>query len=81
MTVLTGGLFALAPLELHASEELPGDHTVGDAHHHSRDEEQNDEQQHIPGTQPQWEEKNRTQRGEKELDQGWEKTNRTHQMF
>lgn len=49
MTDLTSRLSALAHLKLHASEELSGDHPVGYAHHHSWDEEQNEQQQHIPG--------------------------------
>lgn len=45
---LTGGLLALAQLKLNAPVELSGDQTVGYAHHHSRDKEQNEQQQHVP---------------------------------
>ena len=54
---LTSGLSALAQLKLHASVELSGDQTVGYNHHHSRDEEQSDQQQDIPEKQPEWKEK------------------------
>lgn len=46
---LTGVLGVLAQLELHASVELPGDQPIGHDHHHPRDEEQDEQQQHIPG--------------------------------
>lgn len=52
MMGLTSGLRALAHLKLHASEQLSGDQTVGYNHHHSRDEEQSKQQQHIPEKQP-----------------------------
>lgn len=45
---LTGVLFVLAHLELHAPVELSGDETVGYSHHHSWDDEQDEEQDHIP---------------------------------
>lgn len=53
---LTGGgaLSVLAPLKVNASEELSGDQTVGYNHHNSRDEEQSEQQQHIPERQPEW---------------------------
>lgn len=69
MMDLTGGLSALAQLKLNASVELSGDQTVGYNHHHSRDEEQSEQQQHIPEKQPEWKERNNTQRGKKELNQ------------
>lgn len=45
---LTSSLFVLAQLKLHAPVKLSGDQTVGYAHHHSRDEEQNKQQHHVP---------------------------------
>ncbi len=54
MLDLTGGLFALVQLKLNASIELSGDQTVGYNHHHSRDEEQSEQQQHVPEKQPEW---------------------------
>ncbi len=57
MMDLTGGLSALAQLKLNASVELSGDQTVGYNHHHSRDEEQSEQQQHIPEKQPEWKER------------------------
>lgn len=59
MMDLTGGLSALAQLKLYASVELSGDQTVGYNHHHSRDEEQSEQQQHIPEKQPEWRERER----------------------
>ena len=56
MMDLTGGLRVLARLKLHASEEFSGDHSVRYNHHHSRDEEQSEQQQHIPEKQPEWKE-------------------------
>ena len=78
---LTGGLSALAQLELNASEELSGDQAVGYNHHHSRDEEQSEQQQHIPEKQPEWEGRNNTQRGGKGVKQSLPKTNRTQQIL
>lgn len=52
MMVLTGSLSVLAQLKLNASYELSGDQTVGYNHHHSWDEEQSEQQQHIPEKQP-----------------------------
>lgn len=52
---LTGALGALAHLKLHASVELSGNQPVGYNHHHSRDEEQNEEQQHVPREKAEWE--------------------------
>lgn len=48
MTDLTGGFFVLAQLELDPSVELSGDQTVRYDHHHTRDEEQSEQQQHVP---------------------------------
>lgn len=48
MMDLTSGLSVLAQLKLNASVELSGDQTVGCNHHHSRDEEKGEQQQHIP---------------------------------
>lgn len=50
---LTRALGVLAQLKLHASVELSGNQTVGDDHHHSWDEEQNEQQQHVPGKEAQ----------------------------
>lgn len=76
-----GGLSARAQLKLNASEELSGDQTVGYNHHHSRDEEQSEQQQHIPEKQPEWKEMNNTHReGEKELNQP-SKNKQAHQIL
>lgn len=74
--ILTGGLCALAQLKLNATEELSGDQTVGYNHHHSWDEEQSEQQQHIPGKTARMERetcKNNTQKeGErKNLNLSW----------
>lgn len=45
---LTSCLLALAQLKLNAPVELSGDQTIGYTHHHSRDKEQNEQQQHVP---------------------------------
>lgn len=63
LTDLTGGVLVLAQLEPNASVELSGDQTVGDDHHHPGDEEQRDEQQHVPG-----EKKQETARAERDED-------------
>lgn len=57
MMDLTGGLCVLAQLKLNASVKLSGDQTVGYNHHHSRDEEQSEQEQHIPEKQPEWKER------------------------
>lgn len=54
MMDLTSGLSVLAQLKLNASVELSGDQTVGCNHHHSRDEEKGEQQQHIPVKQCKW---------------------------
>lgn len=77
MADLTGGLSALAQLKLHASEELSGDQTVGYNHHHSRDEEQSEQQQHIPEKQPEWKQNTREGEGVQSV----LRTNRAHHIL
>ena len=59
MIDLTSALAALVQLKLNASVELSGDQTIGYNHHHSWDEEQNEQQQYIP--------EKRTQDGKREV--------------
>lgn len=52
---LTRALGVLAQLKLNASVELSGNQTIGYNHHYSWDEEQNEQQQHVPGKEAEWE--------------------------
>lgn len=52
---LTRALGVLAQLKLDASVELSGNQTIGYNHHHSWDEEQYEQQQHVPGKEAEWE--------------------------
>lgn len=67
MTDLTGALSVLVQLKLNASVQLSGDQTVGYNHHHSRDEEQSEQQQHIPGKTARVEREREKQRREKTI--------------